>query len=145
MSAKLGRGTLAHSRTIPVHVGGIVRAPITPNRGVTKQRPCVVLTELERDETAPLERRFLVVGLTSDGGEYDSTNNKKYPPDEYIQIPHAENGDSTTGLRLPSAAYVEFVAPFNESLLKATTGYLDARLLDSLIKKLQACLAKKSD
>jgi hypothetical protein len=140
-----GKGVRAAPKIISIQKGRIVRAVITPTKGVKKERPCVVLTGLDPDAAAPSERRFLVVGVTSDGGDYDPANTKKYPPDEYIEIPHASDGSCETGLWLPSAAYVGFVDSFAEKLLQATEGYLKPHLLDALIKKLQAYLAKNPD
>jgi hypothetical protein len=88
------------------------------------------------------ERRFLVIGVTCDGGEYDPADVKKYPPDRYIPIPHADDGSSPTTFALPSAAYVEFIEGFAESELEATEGYLEAPLLDELILKIKAYDAK---
>ena len=145
MKPRPGKGVRAAPKIISIQKGRIVRAVITPTKGVKKNRPCVVITELPGDNAAPLERRFLVEGITSDGGQYDPANIKKYPPDQYIQIPHAADGSCATGLRLPSAAYVGFITPFSEKLLEATEGYLEPQLLDELIKKLQAYLAKNPD
>jgi len=88
-------------------------------------------------------KRFLVAGVTCDGGEYNPANVKKYPPSMYFPIPHAEDGSSPTTFRLPSAVYAEFIESFFEHELEATEGFLDAPLLDALIVKLKTYVAGK--
>jgi hypothetical protein len=142
MSSKPGRGVRPSPKSLPVRVRGIVWAPITPARGVKKPRRSVVLMQLPSVPTEPKERRFLVVGVTCDGGEYDPLNEAKYPPFAYFPIPHAEDGSCATGFRLPSAAYAEFVEGFRESELQATEHFLDSAVFDNLITTLKTYVAK---
>ena len=88
-------------------------------------------------------RRFLVAGVTCDGGEYDPTNSSKYPPSAYIPIPYAADGSCPTTFHLPSAAYAEFVQGFFEDELEPTEGLLDTEHFDDLVLKLKACVAAK--
>jgi hypothetical protein len=136
-----GRGVRTAPKTIPIHKGRIVWATITPAKGVRKPRRSVVLMELPA-EPAATARRFLVAGVTCDGGEYDPRDSKKYPPSTYFPIPHASDGSSPTTFRLPSAVYAEFVEGFFEHELEATEGFLEAPLLDDLIVKLKAYVAR---
>lgn len=135
MKRRVGRGASERPKVFPVRVGSIVEAPIKPAKGVTKRRPCVALREMPPSGV-------LVVGITSDGGEYDPANTRKYPPDEYIQVPHAEGGSSTTGLFRASAAYADWVQIFDKSAVVATGGFLQDHLLDELITKLQNYVRK---
>ncbi|HZK82165.1 MAG TPA: hypothetical protein VFC46_13880 [Humisphaera sp.] len=89
-------------------------------------------------------KRFLVIGVTCDGGEYDPSDTKRYPPDIFIPVPHAEDGSCPTTFMLPSAAYVEFVEGFAERELETTEGYLDDGLLDQLIVKIKSYISKQS-
>ena len=142
MKPKPGRGARPAPKTVPIHKGRIVWAPITPARGVRKPRRCIVLMELPAAPGATA-KRFLVAGVTCDGGEYDPEDSRKYPPSTYFPIPYAEDGSSPTAFRLPSAVYAEFVEGFFEHELEATEGYLEASLLDDLIAKLKAYVAGK--
>ena len=137
MKRRVGRGAFERPKVFPIRVGGIVEAPIKPDRGVTKRRPSVVLQEVPPSS-------ILVVGITSDGGEYDPANSRKYPPDKYIQIPHSADGSSTTGLFRASAAYADWVQIFDKPAVVATGGFLDKHLLDDLITKLQNYVRKTS-
>jgi hypothetical protein len=127
---------------LPIRIGGIVWAPIKPKKGVAKPRRCVVLVELPPVPPSSL-KKYVVVGVTCDGGEYDPHDTAKYPPDQYIAIPHAEDGSCPTCFRLPSAAYVEFIEQFNENELEVSEGYLEQRQFDELVLKLKAYVRKQ--
>jgi len=135
---RAGRGARPRPTVVPVVVGSIVYAPITPAKGVTKPRPCVVLME---KPGAP--DRLIVIGITSDGGNYDPADSRRYPPDRYFTIPSAADGSVSTGLHRRCAVYAEFVQDFARSQLTGTGGFIDAELLESLMAWIRAYIRKQ--
>jgi hypothetical protein len=82
--------------------------------------------------------RFIVIGITSDGGNYDPSDARRYLPDTYFPMPSEADGPTTSGLPLRCAAYAEFLQDFALQELAGTGGYVDAATLDALIAWIQA-------
>jgi len=133
MKPRAGRGAVPKPVAFPIVVGSVVYAPIKPTKGVTKRRPCVVLMA-----TPAVEDHFIVIGITSDGGNYDPTDRLRYPPELYFPIPSGPDGSLTTGLLRRCAAYAEFVQDFARSEMAGTAGFVDATVLNALTAWIRA-------
>jgi len=133
MKPRAGRGAVPKPVAFPIVVGSVVYAPIKATKGVTKRRPCVVLMA-----TPAVEDHFIVIGITSDGGNYDPADTRGYPPDLYFPIPSSPDGSSATGLLRRCAAYAEFVQDFARSEMAGTAGFVDATVLNALTAWIRA-------
>src|SRR5206468_9329013 len=86
-----GKGAKPRTVLAALYKGAVIRAPITPDRGVVKMRRAIVLhTNLPAaDDPA---RCILVVGVTSDNREFDPAERHRYPPELFIPMPFAAGG-----------------------------------------------------
>jgi hypothetical protein len=124
-----GRGVIPALR-----LGSIVRAPIVPDGGDIKDRRCVVIAPPSKDPTEPI----WVVGVTSDGGDYDPSDQHRYHPALFIPMPHAEDGSCRTTFTIPCAAKATWVQHFDRTELEITRGCLEGDDLQELLDKLDA-------
>jgi hypothetical protein len=140
MNKRPGQGAKPKPKPQVINVGSIVKAPITPDGGSPKPRPCVVLSTNSPDPAAP----YFVIGVTTDNGRYDPLNAAKYDPELYIPMPYAPDGSAPTGFREPCAAKATWAQPFPASQLEVMEGkFLPPAELDALILKLKAFLQKR--
>ena len=140
MNTRRGQGAKPKPKPQVIVVGSIVKAPVTPDGGLPKPRPCVVLSTHSPDPDAP----FFVIGVTTDKGRYDPRNTAKYDPELYIPMPYAADGSSPTGFRQPCAAKATWAQPFPfDQLELVESKYLPAADLDALFLKLKAFIQKR--
>jgi hypothetical protein len=118
----------------PIREGTIVWAPITPDGGVVKMRRSVVLFNPARDPTGTI----WVVGVTSDGGEYDPSDTVAYDPELFFPMPFAKDGSHATTFTVPCAAKMTWVQGFTRDKIEVTDGFLPAADFDALVERLKA-------
>ena len=129
-----GRGVKPTPRHLPPREGAIVWAPIVPDGGIVKPRRSVVVFDPRRDPNGYV----WVVGVTSDGGEYDPANRARYDPGLYFPMPYAKDGSSPTTFTIPCAAKMTWVQSFAPDKVEATNGFLPPEELAALVAHLKA-------
>lgn len=120
----------------PIWYGSIVKAPITPDGGVAKPRPAVVIMPPEASG------RIVVVGTTTDNGRYDPANTARYDPALYIPMPHAADGSDPSGFLVPCAAKATWVQGFERENVGVVGTRLADQDLERLVQALRAWLRK---
>ncbi|MDB5358322.1 MAG: hypothetical protein JWN24_4775 [Phycisphaerales bacterium] len=133
-----GRGVVSTHKLLPIVLGTIVKAPITPDGGVSKPRRSVVFRPPPADESEPI----WVLGVTSDNDGFDPADTQKYPPDLYVPMPYAADGSDPTTFTVPCAVKLDWFQRFDRSSIRVTSGYLPKDHLDRLLKKFDAYIAK---
>jgi hypothetical protein len=125
-----GGGVKSKSNPLVLQIGSIVIAPITPDGGVIKPRPAVIINDPPSDLLAPID----VIGITTDDEQYDPNDQVRYHPKLYKAMPFNPDGSHQSKLTSPCAAKANWYEKFPRNKLRHLGGLLPANELDELLE-----------
>lgn len=128
-----GGGVKSVANKQVICLGTVFIAPIVPEKGIIKERHCVVVEEPSLILADPL----VVVGITSSGGTYDPKNTSKFPATDFFAMPFGGEGPSAAFFTKPCAAFIEFYQDVKRGDVKQIFGPLQPDEVDALIRWLE--------